>query len=117
MRKLSLKNLKWKDRYTYVKNVPFDEKDLKCKGSKFQIVKFKPGVKIEPHFHKKTYEIFYIHSGNGVLKINNKKYRCKPDDFFLCEPGDLHEFLNDTKKDFVILIFKTNEPKKDMFWK
>lgn len=118
MKKGSLNKLKWKDRYTYVKAVPFTEKDLKCKGSKFQIAKFKPGVSIGSHYHKKTHEIFYVRTGNGILKLNNKKFRCKPDDFFLCQPGDVHEFINDTKKDFTILIFKTNEKENaDMFWK
>ncbi len=117
MKKRSLKNLKWQDRYTYVKNIPFNEKDLNCKGTKFQIVNFKPGVSIEPHYHKKTYEIFYVREGEGILKLNGKKFRCDRDDFFLCEPGDTHEFINDTKKDFIILIFKTNEIEdKDMFW-
>ena len=80
-------------------------------------MKFKPHTSIEPHYHKKTCEIFYIRDGSGVLKLNNKEFRCKPDDFFLCEPGDMHEFMNDTDDDFVILIFKTNEEDEDIYWK
>ncbi len=116
MKAKNLAKLDWKDRFTYVKNIPFDENDMKCKGAKFQIVKFKPNTSIKPHFHKKTVEIFYIKSGNGILKLNKEEFRCKPDDFFLCEPGDIHEFINNTKEDFVILIFKTNEEKEDIFW-
>jgi len=112
----SLSKLNWKDRYTYVKDIPFDENDLKCKGSKFQIVKFKPNTNIKPHYHKKTIEIFYIKEGEGILKLNKKEFKCKPDDFFLCEPNDIHEFINNTNKDFTILIFKTNEEDNDIFW-
>ncbi len=112
-----LRQLEFKGRFTYLKNVPFDENGLKCPGSKFQIVKFLPGSEIKPHFHRKTYEIFYVRGGNGILSMNGQDFRCKPDDFFLCEPGDSHAFKNDTKEDFIILIFKTNEPKQgDIFW-
>ncbi len=117
MKKSSLKELKWKKRYTYLKNIIFTEKDLNCKGAKFQIVKFKPGTSIKPHHHKKSTEVFYIRSGNGAVKINGKKFRCKPDDRFLCERGDTHSFINDTKQDFIILIFKTNEEERDIYWK
>jgi len=116
MKVSSVRHLKWKDRFTYVKDVPFDEKDLHCPGTKFQIVKFKPHTSIKPHHHQKIYEIFYIRSGNGILKLNKKEFRCAPDDFFLCEPGDIHEFINDTDDDFVILIFKTNEEEDDIYW-
>lgn len=116
MKKCNLSELNFEERYTYVKNIPFDEDDLKCKGSKFQIVKFKPHTSIKPHYHKKTNEIFYILKGKGILKLNNTKFRCKPDDFFLCESNDVHEFVNDTEEEFVILIFKTNEEEGDMFW-
>ncbi|MFH1650364.1 MAG: cupin domain-containing protein [Candidatus Woesearchaeota archaeon] len=116
MKNASLDKLEWHDRFTYVKNVPFDEKDLNCKGARFQIVKFLPHTKIEPHYHLKTHEIFYIQSGHGMLKLNNKEFKCAPNDFFLCQPGDVHEFVNDTNKEFVILIFKTNESSEDIMW-
>ena len=117
MRSGSLSKSKWKDRFTYVKDVPFDENDLNCKGSKFQIVKFKPNTRIKCHYHKKTSEVFSIRKGNGILKINDKEFKCKKDDFFLCEPNDIHEFINDKNEDFIILIFKTNEEDNDIFWK
>jgi len=116
MKKGKLSGLKWMDRFTYLKDVPFDEKDLNCKGSKFQVVKFKPNTSIKPHYHKETNEIFYIRKGSGMLKINNNEFRCKPDDFFLCEAKDMHEFINDTNEEFIILIFKTNEKENDIFW-
>lgn len=117
MKRSSLATLRWTERFTYVKDIPFNEKDLRCKGAKFQIVKFKPHTTIKPHYHKKTSEIFYINNGKGMLKINNKEFRCSANDFFLCEPDDNHEFINDTDEDFVILIFKTNEEDNDIYWK
>lgn len=57
-----------------------------------------------------------MRKGNGLLRINGKEFRCKEDDFFLCEQGDMHEFVNDTDEEFVILIFKANEGKEDIYW-
>ncbi len=112
-----LKNLKWTDRYTYVKNIVFTEKDLLSKGAKFQIVKFKPKTSIKPHYHKLTSEIFYIQSGTGVIKLNSQEFNCSPNDFFLCEQRDIHEFINNTDEDLIILIFKTNEVEDtDIYW-
>ncbi len=111
-----LSTLEFKPRYTYSKDVPFTEKDLRCSGALFQVVKFQPQTSIKPHVHKKTVEVFYVKSGTGIIKMNNKEFRCKPDDFFLCEPGDVHEFINDTNEEFVILIFKTNEKDEDIYW-
>jgi len=115
MKKNSLNKLVWNKRFTYLKNIPFNEQDLNCKGTKFQIVKFEPHTSLKPHYHKNTSEIFYIRSGTGILRLNRQEYRCQPDDFFLCEPGDVHEFENDTDKEFVVLIFKTNEA-EDIHW-
>ncbi|MEK6926600.1 MAG: cupin domain-containing protein [Nanoarchaeota archaeon] len=117
MKKGNINELNWKDRFTYVKNVPFDEKDLNCKGAKFQLIKFKPNTSVKPHYHKKTYEIFFVLEGEGMMKLNNKDFRCKPGDFFLCQPNDIHEVVNDTLMDFVYLVFKTNEVEgEDIFW-
>lgn len=116
MIKLKYDNLDWKERFVYMKNVPFDEIDLNQKGAKFQIVRFLPKTRIEPHYHKKVYEIFYVRSGEGVIFFNGEKHDAKKDDFFLCQPNDVHEIINDSDEEFVLLIFKTNEDPEDIFW-
>ncbi|MFH1221797.1 MAG: cupin domain-containing protein [Candidatus Micrarchaeota archaeon] len=107
-------DLAWGERFTYVKNVLFNEDDLNCRGAKFQIIKFKPNSGMGPHYHKETTEVFYVKSGNAIIKINGKEIRCKPDDFILCKPGDVHEVINDRNEEFVLLIFKTNENEGDI---
>ena len=116
MKHSSLGLLEWSSRFTYLKNVPFGEDDFRSKGAKFQIVKFVPGVSVGKHFHRKTCEIFYVRSGNGLVRINGIELRSSSDDFILCEPGDVHEIINDTGEDFVILISKTNEEEGDICW-
>jgi quercetin dioxygenase-like cupin family protein len=117
MKKGSLDAVLWKDRFTYTKTIPLDENDLHCQGTKFQVVSFQPHTSLDSHYHKETYEIFYVKSGYGIIKLNEEEFRCQPDDFFLCEPWDVHEFINDRDEDFVLLIFKTNEvADKDIYW-
>ncbi len=117
MRHHSLINLHWKKRFSYVKNSLFEAKDLRQPGTRFQIVKFGPGSKIGPHYHQKACEIFYVRSGNGILKINRKKFLLSPDEIFFIEPGDSHALENNGEEDLILLIFKTNEiPNEDIFW-
>lgn len=78
MIKLKSSKLNYGRRYTYFKSVIFDEKKLKQKGAKFQIIKFPPDTGIGPHFHKKLTEIFYIRNGGGTIIFNNQKYEILP---------------------------------------
>jgi len=112
---LEFSERKFHDKVVYKKNIVFDEKDL-ASGAKFQIITFKPGNSVKAHYHKKTKEIFYIEDGEGTLKLNNEEFRCRKGDIFLCEPGDRHEVINDSKDDFTFLVFKVNEEKDDIYW-
>ncbi len=117
MKSFTLSGLEWKKRFSYLKSVPFDANDLRCHGAKFQVVKFMPNSSIKPHYHRKTCEIFYVQAGVGVIGFNGQKFSVKLGDFFLCEPGDVHEISNGGNEAFVILIFKTNDAgESDIFW-
>lgn len=117
MKYKTLNSLAWEERFTYIKNIVFNEKDLGSLGAKFQIVKFKPQTKIEPHYHDKVHEIFYIKSGQGQIVFNGLTHQVKADDIFLCQPGDVHAIINNHKEELVILIFKTNEDENDIKWR
>lgn len=116
LRDIRLEKRRFFDKVAYEKGIIFNGVDLKCKGSKFQLINFKPKSNVKPHYHKKTTEIFYIKEGRGIIKLNNKEFSCKKDDVFLCEPNDMHEFINNNNEDFIILIFKTNEEEGDIYW-
>jgi quercetin dioxygenase-like cupin family protein len=112
----SIETIEWKERLTFLKAIPFGEDDFKSKGTKFQIIKFAPGSEVKAHHHNEKTEMFYVAQGTGKVIINKEGFRVKPGEFFLCETGDSHSFVNDTEKDFVILVFRTNEKKDDLIF-
>lgn len=117
MKKGRIKDLDWKKRFSYTKHVIYDEKDFKKKGMKFQVVKFVPGESIKPHYHKVQTEVFYIAEGKGVVKLNGEEHTLEVGDFFLCEKGDTHEFINNSNEDLMVLVFRVDEPPDgDLNW-
>jgi quercetin dioxygenase-like cupin family protein len=116
MMKLQFDKLEWERRFVYMKNIAFDEKALNQSGAKFQFIRFLPNTRLGPHFHKQLHEIFFISSGSGMIVFNKKKHKARKGDVFLCQPNDVHEIVNDSEEELVILNFKTNEKPHDIFW-
>lgn len=108
--------MEWKKRFTYLKNIVFEDKDLRQQGAKFQVVRFLPQAMIGPHAHQKVAEIFFVREGEGKFLFNGKPVIGRKDDMFLCEPGDVHEIINTGAGELVLLIFKTNEDPADITW-
>lgn len=63
----------------------------------------KPGSSIGYHLQKED-EIYYIISGNGKMKMNNKTFTVKPGDAILTRPGSSHGIAPNADHDLVILI-------------
>lgn len=42
------------------------------------------------HYHKETYEYFYILKGSFLLGVNSKSHVVGRDTFFVVEPGERH---------------------------
>lgn len=116
MKYKKFQSLSWRERFTYRKNVVFDENDLKQAGVSFQIVRFPAGASISEHWHKHTAEIFFVKSGYGMAVMNGEKINLEPGDCLLCEPGDRHAFSNNGAEDLTLLDFKINEAQDDIFW-
>lgn len=112
-----LSSAPWEDRFDYQKTILFGDVDLKSTGSKFQVIKLSPGRVIKPHFHNVRTEVFYVLRGVGEIFLSGKTFSCVPHDFFLCEVGEVHAFSNPSSEDFVIGVFRTNDPgDSDMIW-
>ncbi len=112
-----LADVSWQDRFEHQKAVLFDESELQSSGSRLQVIKIPQGHDIKPHFHKIRTEAFYVLQGSGIIVLNDKEFSCSPHDYFLCDVGDIHAFSNPHFEDFIIGIFRTNDPgDSDMHW-
>jgi mannose-6-phosphate isomerase-like protein (cupin superfamily) len=117
MTKTNLKDTKWEDRFEHQKAILFNEEDFNSKGTKLQVIKIKPGGKIKPHFHKVRSEAFYVLDGVGSIKLGDEDLSCSANDYMLCKPNTIHSFTNTGDIDFIIAVFRTNDPgDTDMLW-
>lgn len=62
-----------------------------------------PGEITEYHFHKKSDEIYFIMTGQGILEIEGKKAKVKEGDCVLIPHGNKHRIKNTGKKPLKIL--------------
>ena len=56
---------------------------------------FLPGQIAPAHSHADMYEVFLCVSGTGSIVIDGEKCDLNPGHFYLCEPGETHEIVND----------------------
>jgi quercetin dioxygenase-like cupin family protein len=56
---------------------------------------FLPGQIAPAHAHADMYEVFLCVSGTGSIVIDGDTYELTPGHFYLCEPGEMHEIVND----------------------
>lgn len=57
------------------------------------------GVTLGEHYHKNTFEYFFITSGRGILHVDDSTEKIWPKSLFVVEPGKKHsiECLTDLK--------------------
>lgn len=106
----------WLDKEGYSKKVYLDEIDLNYKGGLIQKMKIKPGETVKSHYHKNQTEIFYFLNNNGFFIINDKKITVKTDDVLTIEPFDKHIAINNSKEDFLYMVFKVKYSEDDLIW-
>ena len=64
---------------------------------------FQPGQIARTHSHADMYEVFLCLRGTGRIVIDGDTYDLTPNQFFLCEPGETHEIMNDGHDSLEIL--------------
>lgn len=105
---------KWIQQKGYQKKILLDK--IPGRIQSIQINKFKAGAIVPAHYHKKTYEIFYILSGNAIINIGKKEYKTMHGMILTCKPKQIHSVINKSKSEFSLLTFKINSSKKDFYW-
>ena len=117
MGKKNLKDVEWQGRFAHQKAILFTEADFASKGTKFQVVKISPGGEIKPHYHKIRTEVFLVLQGSGIIILGNEELQCNVNDYMICKPPAAHAFINKGTEEFVVVVFRTNDPgDSDMLW-
>lgn len=106
----------WKEREDYRKKILASEDDIGSEGNIVQIVEIAPGNHVKPHFHEETIEVFYILQPGGKLVIEDEEIEPEEGETIVCEPGDVHEVINDSNQEFRILVFKAEMEEDDTEW-
>jgi quercetin dioxygenase-like cupin family protein len=117
MKKQSLRDMEWQGRSSYQRAVLLTGDDFASVGTKLQLVKLRAGQEIKPHFHQARTEAFCVMAGNGTIRLGDEVFTCEANDFLFCPPPMIHAFQNTGQNDFIICVFRTNDPgDSDMFW-
>lgn len=117
MKKINLTNIVFEPREGYERSVLLTSGDFGT-NTKLQLMRLAPNQSIKPHHHNIRTECFRIVSGQGEIKINGEVVASSDNDVVLCQPGDVHEFVNtSTTESLTFLVIRTNDPgNEDMIW-
>lgn len=117
MKVSKLSNVTFEFREGYERAVLYGADDFGS-ATKLQLMRLAAGQSIRPHHHNQRTECFRIVSGEGQIKVNGQVVATSPDDIVLCEPGDVHEFINvSATEPLTFLVIRTNDPgNEDMIW-
>lgn len=69
----------------------------------FSKVVFKPKQEDPEHSHKEITEIIFILEGRGIITIDNKEYKLKPNIFIIINPYEKHKLSNNNNQDLILL--------------
>ena len=114
---MKLSDSSFEPREGYERSVLLTNDDFGA-NTKLQLMRLAPSQSIKPHHHNTRTECFRIVSGKGEIKINGEVVAATDNDVVLCEPGDVHEFINTSMTEpLTFLVICTNDPgNEDMIW-
>ncbi len=116
MKDIKIDENNWTQAKGYKKQILASSEDFDSEGVLSQVVVITPGSVVEPHYHKSTYEYYYVMQGDVAFTINGETRRLKAGDMMMTVPDDIHKVENDSDKDFMVLVFKSNYVKDDTYW-
>ncbi|GAB1539420.1 hypothetical protein NUACC21_20860 [Scytonema sp. NUACC21] len=71
----------------------------------FSQSRFAPGQTAKAHAHQDMCEVFFVESGSGTIRINDKEYPLAPGSCVAVEPGEYHEVINIGSTELVLTYF------------
>lgn len=71
----------------------------------FSQARFAPGQVAIAHAHTDMYEVFFVESGSGTIRIDQQPYSLTPGVCVAAEPGEVHEVSNTGQEELVLTYF------------
>ena len=110
MKHIKLSESIFEPRTTYERSVLLTNDDFGV-NTKVQLMRIPARGGIKPHHHDVRTECIRIVSGDGSIKVNGEIVAASEDDVVLIEPGDAHEFINNSQAEpFTFLVIRANDP-------
>ncbi|MGI0482539.1 cupin domain-containing protein [Geminocystis sp. CENA526] len=81
------------------------EKDNIPHLTNFSQAIFKSGQIATNHSHKDMWEVFFVESGRGIIKINGEEFLLEKGLYVIVEPKENHEIINNSQEDLIINYF------------
>lgn len=66
---------------------------------------FKPGDLAPRHSHAGMWEVFFVRSGTGKIRVEGREAGLLENECWVIAPGEEHEIENDGEADLVLLYF------------
>jgi mannose-6-phosphate isomerase-like protein (cupin superfamily) len=71
----------------------------------FSQARFAPGQVASAHAHRDMYEVFFVESGTGLIRVDGVEHPLGPGVCVAVEPGEVHEIANAGSVDLVLTYF------------
>lgn len=71
----------------------------------FSQSRFAPGQTAKSHAHQDMCEVFFVESGSGIIRVDDKDYPLTPGSCVAVEPGEYHEVVNSGSTELVLTYF------------
>lgn len=75
----------------------------------FSQARFLPGRVVRSHKHDDMWEIFFVESGTGLIRVDGSEHALAPGVCVVVEPGEAHEVHNTTNEDLVLTYFGVSD--------
>jgi len=79
-------------------------------GGDFTVACWEPGQISPYHCHPHATEIYFCHSGGGVMRTSSETIAVTPGSFVVHPPGEVHEYENGTTRTLLFRVRYGGDP-------
>lgn len=68
------------------------------------VITHPPGSTTRDHHHSTADEVYFVHSGQGRIRLEEEAHDIKPGDVVIIRPGQPHKLWNEGPDDLVLIV-------------